>query len=243
VQGIHENAANPHSGSQATLSAGTATQVRRGDHSVQDIADLLVAGARRITIGSHDPAHGIESIAVRLSSGLHYFTILPTVAGMPFVGNWHVTIEVWNVNNIFITAKPLGAIEGHQVWIKNRSYETWAGWKQISGNTPRIALPLAAGFSAISGSDNLYHKTSNLVTVNFSLRRTTDITHSMHIATLPVGFRPVGLVYGFIGGNTGTVTPVLIFNIYPDGRIITAGMITVAGVRDIHGSISFTTTE
>lgn len=80
---------------------------------------------------------------------------------------------------------------------RSTSTPPWSGWAPVAMAEPpqEYDLPLSDGLEVISGGRGRYFKTQdNVVTISCNIKSNYDITGTVTIGTLPVGFRPSYLI-------------------------------------------------
>ena len=186
----------------ATLApVGTSAQIRRGDNSVQNIADLIVAGASRlqpITPRAVDVSRLL--IGLSLSPGMYWVNQFanhwgPAVSGIPIAGDNYTLygIVFSEVSQTLYLSNVSRNIHYTGFWQNN----VWSGWQCYSSNEA-YSFPFS---SQTTGGDALIRRIGQFIALNIRCRMNTT-TQGVNIGTLPVGLRPVGRVDGACGtGN------------------------------------------
>lgn len=91
------------------------------------------------------------------------------------------------------------ANDGNAIYVNNCSIGVWQGWERIPTDVPpqEFDLPLASGFTALSGGTKYCKTQENIVIVNIRCKANSSLTPSgntITIGNLPSGFRPSGFV-------------------------------------------------
>jgi len=179
---------------QPRLFAGTVAQVRRGDHSVQAIADLLVAGAGRIT---ERPITNVNTWLNGVAQGV-YWAYSPTAANTPVAGVGVFYIgHVLNagIHTVIRAIAHTGFEYTRVLWSG-----VWGAWTETS-SAPRVAIEFSPGFRLI--------RAGQLIFADFLLQG-TYYGGGAHVGTLPYGYRPIlgaGEVNVIISPTAGATVP------------------------------------
>jgi len=185
---------------QPRLPAGTSAQVRRGDHSVQNIADIvpnLASSAnesmrlRRFDISHHD----IRVWSRNRGQGAHFAEGMPVV-NAPDGGYWQ--FMVYHSHNdafLFIQAFSMSSGAPNRMLTCECRSGAWSSWEHVIGlSVAHVAL--SANFA------NAYAfsvtKNGNIGILNIGGTIQTPTSEMFNIATLPVGFHAHQQIIGIL---------------------------------------------
>lgn len=131
---------------------------------------------------------------------------------------------------------------GKGVWFQYRDQDGWRDWVQLAKcETPEVHdLPLADGWTPLTG-DCTYCKTQeNIVTVNFRAQHSTTISGISRetVATLPAGFRPTRWISSACALDSGDSGGAMNGGVHVDanGSVIINGF---DSYRVVYAQISF----
>ena len=200
---------------QNALSVGNVNQVRRGDHSVQNIADLHVATSNRMR--PHRYESGDISWFNANDPGLRFYELIGnTVNGMPYNGAyWVALFEVGENNNMIISARVIGS---NETWRRILSGGTWRPWFQIDGFS-RVSIP-AVGDLMSESWYMLMNSRACYVSIYARRNPYANFATNQHLGTLPAGRRPPTTRYfpcSFLSGASGNVVGAI--SVQADGII------------------------
>jgi hypothetical protein len=186
------NANNNANGRQPALSSGTSSQVRRGDHSVQNIADLVPNRAISADSAPRVSPRAISNVRTWLSGapqGL-YIAAGANVANAPDSGSWqYIGLVSSNNNHQFIQAFSMTSGFANRITTCENRNGAWSGWHVVGDDALIIAN--AHPDPHYNGTAQI-HRIGRVCTLHVDGYIDAGFypDDMISICTLPVGFRP-----------------------------------------------------
>jgi len=192
----HVNAANPHSGSEPRINAGTTAQFWRGDKTWQphnSIVPLLLHRNGDINLNTH-PIDG--SARFSFASG--------SLANGPIASGVALLCGFWGSSVVQIFSN------GDRMWMRNRTATAAGAWVELATQRllNQVNFSYRSGFSPGTQRNAGLWLLNDNRTVNFifSLQLPASLASGAIVADIPAGMRPMSNVSFPITAHNGTAS-------------------------------------